>query len=286
MTTQTLPISTRRDPSIVVPLVLIALGVAILLVNAGYLSGIRWSDVLQLWPLLLVLAGVDILVRPRSFALAAVTEIAIIVVAAAYLTSSVTALPANTSFDVTVPRAGVSDLNVTVNYGAGMLTLAGGASDLLSVRSSHQDVTRTVDQSGPSAAIVLDANPGNAFTFGRDRRWDITLPSDVRAELTLNLGAGDFDIDLSAVRVVRAAINSGASDLVIRLPRARGDVPMTISSGASSVQIIVPSGVEYSIESTGVMHSINGATRSPGYSAAADRLTIHLSAAMSSVTVK
>jgi hypothetical protein len=286
MTAQSIAVSPRRDHSVAFPLILITAGVAIFLANAGYLTGLRWSDLVALWPILLVLGGVHLLLRPRSFVLAAVVELAIIVATFAYALTGVAVNPVSTSYELSVPRAGISDAIVTVNYGGGMLRLTGGGSELVTVRSTRDDVTRTVDQTGATATVVVSSNADRVFTgFGRDRRWEISLPSDVRAGITLNLGAGDFDIDLSSVRVVRATINAGASDLTLRMPQPRGDVPITLSTGASSVDIDVPDGVEYRIESTGALASISGSQQSAGYATAADRLTIHLASAMSSVTI-
>ena len=287
MTAPTLSIQPERSRSIVFPLVLIAIGVALVLGNAGYLAGIRWADVLRLWPVLLVLAGIDILLRPRSFLIAAVVEVAIIVATIAYMVSGATLAPVNATYEAIVPRASVTDVNVTVNYGGGVFRLAGGGSDLVAVRSTSQDVDRTVDQNGTSAAVTVSSTADGFFGFvGGERRWEMTMPSDVRTGLTLNLGAGDFDIDLSSIRLVRATINTGASDLTLRLPQPKGDIPMTISGGMSSIQIDVPAGVEYRFEDTGALHSVTGLKESSGYSAAMDRVTIRLSAGMSSVTIR
>ncbi len=280
------PSQPARTPSIAFPLVLIALGVAFLLGNLGYFAGVRWTDVLRLWPVLLVLAGVDVLLRPRSFWLAAVVEVAIVVAAFAYLVSGASAAPGTLSYSVDVPRAAATELDLTVNYGAGVFVLDGGGTDLVSVRSTREDVARTVDQRGASASVTVTGDADGAIVGPSDRRWEVTLPSDVRVGMTLNLGAGDFDVDLSSVRVTRATINSGASDLTVTLPTPKGEVPMTVATGASSVQIVVPAGVEYRVDVTGVLHSVSGAVRSAGYDTATDRVTITLSAAMSSVTIR
>ena len=289
MTTPTLamPAPQRRTVSIALPLLLISLGIAFLLGNLGYLRGVSWSELFRLWPVLLILGGVDVLLRPRSFAIAAVVEIAIIVAAFAYLLSNATFGQATLSYSVDVPRAGVSDLTFTVNYGAGQLSLAGGGSQLVSVQSSKEDVSRTVDQNGSAATVTVSSNENAIFGIdGRDRRWDVRLPSDVRTSMTLNLGAGDFDVDLTNVQVSRATINSGASDLKVTLPKPSGNVPLKISSGASSVTIIVPSGVAYSVTSTGVLHSVAGPLQSSDYATAANRVQIEISIAAGSVVIR
>ena len=286
MAAPSIPVSDRRDRNIAFPLLLVALGIVFMLLNAGYLRAIRWTDLVAVSPILLVLGGVDMLVRPRSFLAAFVIEIAIIVATLAYIFSGVTLMPVATSFESIVPRAGVSEMTLTFNYGGGALAVTGGGSDLVSVQSTREDVSQTVDQSGAVASVVLSSKPDNVFMFGGDRRWDVTLPSDVRTSATFNLGAGDFDLDLSSIRMTRATINGGACDLMVALPRPSGDVPIGISTGASSVELRIPAGVEYRVEDTGALHSVTGVKQSAGYATAADRLTIRVSAAMSSVVIK
>ncbi len=282
----TMPSPAQRTPSIAFPLVLISLGLAFLLANMGYLRGISWAELFRLWPVLLVLAGVDLLLRPRSFAIAAIAEVAIVIAAFAYLLSATTLAPAALEYTVNVPRAATTDMSLTVNYGAGTLSLAGGGTDLVSVRSSQQDVRRTVDQTGQVASVTLSSGEDYVFWNGRDRSWAITLPNDVRTGMTLNLGAGNFDVDFSDIQVRRATVNAGASDLTLTLPKPSGNVPMTVSSGASSVTIVVPSGVAYAVTSTGVLHSISGQLQSPDYAAAVDRVTLNISIAAGSVTIR
>lgn len=286
MTTPTMAMpAPQRTPSIAFPLVLISLGVAFLLVNMGYLARISWAELARLWPVLIILAGVDLLLRPRSFAVAAIAEIAIVVATFAYLFTATTLAPASLAYTANVPRAAATELSLTVNYGAGTLTLAGGGTDLVAVRSSQQDVRQTVSQTGSFAGVTLSSREDGAF-WGRDRNWDVTLPSDVRTGMTLNLGAGDFDVDLATVQISRATINAGASDLTVTLPKPSGNVPMTISGGASSLTLIVPAGVEYAVTTKGVMHSVQGVTQSAGYTTAADRVTIEVSIAAGSVTIR
>ena len=276
----------RHGPSIAFPLVLITLGVAFLLANLGAFHGLTWGEVFRLWPVLLILVGAEILLRPRSYLLAAAVELAIIVVAFAYLLSGATVGPATLSYSVDVPRAAAQDLALTVNYGAGSIDLHGGGESLVSVRSTHEDVSRTVDQNNTSATVVVQSNENTVFPFdGRDRQWEITLPSDVRTGLTLNVGAGSFDMDLRDILLTRATINGGASSMTLVLPKPSGDVPIKIATGMSSLDVTIPSGVAYDIVQTGALASISGPLSSGDYGTATDRYTIRIDSAMGSVTI-
>jgi hypothetical protein len=289
--------SPRRTPSIAFPLVLISLGLVLLLANAGYLTGISWRAVAQLWPVLLVLLGVDLILRPRSMFVAAVVEVAIIGAALLFLATGSAfpgAQPINTgtyTSQESVLRTGASSLSLTLGYGAGDLTVRAGATDavmpdLVVVKSTREDIDLEWNVRGNGAAVVEATSVGPDNVIGTDQRaWDVTVPSDMPVGLTLNLGAGDFDIDLSNVMLTGATINNGASNLQIALPKPNGNVPITISTGASSVDLRVPAGVEYRVQVTGALNSISGRQESSGYSSATDRLSIAISSGVSSITI-
>jgi len=293
MTTPTMTFeSPRRTPSIAFPLVLIALGLVFLLANAGYLTGVSWLQVAQLWPLLLVVLGVDLLLRPRSMLAAVIVEVALIGAAFFYLAATPIPPGANTintgtfTTQESVLRTGASTLSLTVGYGAGDLVVRGGGTELVMVKSTREDIDLQWNVRSSGSAVVDAKAIGPDFLVGGIKRaWDVTVPSDVPVGLTLNLGAGDFDIDLSNVMLTEATVNNGASNLDVALPKPSGNVPVTISTGASSVDLRVPAGVEYRVRVTGGLNTISGPQESSGYSTAVNRLTIAISSGVSSITI-
>lgn len=297
MTTPTLAFeSPRRTPSLAFPLVLIALGIVFLLANAGYLDRVSWIDVVQLWPVLLVVLGVDLLLRPRSVVVAAIVEIALIGAALLYLAAA-PVLPGSNAVNTgpfisqeSVLRAGASSLSLTLGYGAGDLTVRGGATDavmplLVMVRSTREDIDLQWNVRSTGSATVDVKSNAPDLPFGTTRAWDVTVPSDVPVGLKLNFGAGDFDIDLSNVMLTEATINNGASNLQLALPKPSGNVPITVSTGASSVDLRVPAGVEYRVRVTGALNTTTGPQESSGYNSATNRLTIAISSGVSSITI-
>ena len=60
----------RQQPSLLGPIVLIAIGIYFLLYNAGLVPSLNWWAALRYWPLLFVFIGLNIIVRqaPRPFA--------------------------------------------------------------------------------------------------------------------------------------------------------------------------------------------------------------------------
>ena len=160
------------------PLLLIALGVLFLMGNFGLISGVSWRAILSLWPLLLVLIGLDIAFARRWPLPTLAAEILVIVAGLALAATSSTVgffgFPTgggNGVADVSAPRGGATAMSVTVNGGAGHYRVSGGATDLVDAHSANPDLRlRTsgpaarpdlrVDQVGPEG---LFRNTGQVF---------------------------------------------------------------------------------------------------------------------------
>jgi hypothetical protein len=249
MTTPTLALpapTPARRPLIAFPLVLIGLGIVFLLANAGYVGEGALRRLVDLWPIALVLIGLDVLFRDRSAAVALIVEVAVIAASVVYAVAGpATGLVSVGTHSTSVGRLDATSLALTVNYGAGRLVMHSGTSELVAVSSSREDVrVQDVRHSGSFAAVTVSPT-NDQFPINTDRTWDVVIPSDIPVALTANVGAGEFRFDLRDVKLDSARINGGASDLVVTLPKPVGDIPVTISAGASSITLEIPSGVDY-----------------------------------------
>jgi hypothetical protein len=238
-------------------LILILIGIVYFLGNANIVH-ISWN---LIWPILIVAVGAAILLsalRPRSD------------------------LPGT----VDVPREGVDQLELDLSLGAGTFRVHGGATNLVEVRSDRQDIVPRLDRQGNRGRVRLSQDM-RWFPLGVTGHsdWDIRSASDVPTALTVSGGAGRFDLDLSDMRIVDARMSVGAAEARITLPRPTGDVAVRVSSGAASVTIQVPAGVEARVVASGGLLQLKGNTETPGYAAARDRVSVSVSGGASQVTV-
>jgi len=68
----------HRGGGVFGPVLLIAIGLLFLASNLGYLGPVSWFQLLQLWPLLLVLGGIDLAIGRRAPVLALLIDVAVI----------------------------------------------------------------------------------------------------------------------------------------------------------------------------------------------------------------
>ena len=296
------------------PLLLIALGLIFLLQNFGFISGVSWRAVAGLWPLLLILVGLDIAFARRWPLPTLAVEVAVIAAGLALVAYSPNLAPIGLALgdggggqnDVTLPR-GATELNLTLNGGATRsYHVSGGATQLIEAHSTNPDMRlRVSGGSNGRAEVRLDQVSSGFFRSVDNGDVEIHLASDVPTSLTINVGAGEFDVDLSDVRVTDVKVNVGASSMNFVLPKPSGDVTIRMNGGASNIAIVVPDGVETRVGTTGGLLSLRsdnprlGTTGSAsgvfaggtsvetsGYGGAHDRVTITISAGASSIVVR
>jgi hypothetical protein len=296
------------------PLLLIALGLIFLLQNFGFISGVSWRAVASLWPLILVLIGLDIAFARRWPVPTLVAEVLVIAAGLALVAYSPNLAPGVFVFgdgagpgdsDVSVPRNNATQLALTLNGGGTRsYHVIGGADQLVEAHSTSADL-RLRTSGATRVDVRLDQTSNGFFVPSGPGDVQIRVASDVPTSLTINVGAGEFDVDLSDVRATDARINIGASSMRFVLPKPSGDVAIRINGGASSIAIVVPDGVEARIVTTGGLLSLRSdntrlgsgggtggcvacgsSVETSGYGAAHDRVTLTISAGATSIVVR
>lgn len=187
---------------------------------------------------------------------------------------------------VAVDRQGAADLFLDLAAGGGRFALTGGSAALVEVDSLRDDIVSWVDRSGPTTRVQLRQNTDWFLQpWLGPAGWNIRVPSDVPLTLEMGSGAGEVQIDLSAVLLRSGRINFGAAKGTVTLPHPRGDVALMLAAGAASITIVVPPGVEARVNTQGGLLSVSGRTETPGYGAAADRVTVTLQGGAASVAI-
>lgn len=283
------------------PVLLIAIGLLFLASNLGYLGPVSWVQLLQLWPLLLVLAGIDLAIGRRAPVLALLIDVVVIGGAVAlvaaqpgFVFGGPRAIGGETG--ITVPRGAVRTLELRVAGGAARYEIGGGATALVEAVSDRSDLRLVEDRrSGDAATVRLEQSDPPFLLAGGRGNVGIKVASDVALTLRFDAGAGDFTVDLRDLKVREFRSATGAAAMRVVLPRPDGDVPVRLDSGASSITVEVPDGVEARVSTNGLASTRSASSRftgrgndleSPGYATARDRVTVTIKAGASSVTVR
>lgn len=291
------------------PLILIAVGAVGLLVNYGLLSGLSVTALLGLWPLLLILLGIDLAFGRRWPLWTLSADVVVIALAIGLVATQPTLISADLGFSVgsdcdrsdgqpsvSVPRGAATSLVFRFDGGAGRFRIGGGAPDLVNATSSVSGLRlRATGSTGDRFRVRLDDCVARSAVHGAEE-VDVLVASDVPASFTVNAGAGDFTIDLGGVKVRDVTLNAGASSVRLVLPTPSGDVPVRIAGGASSVTVEIPDRVEARVTTTGAFMSTNVTNtrvttngsrhETAGYAAATDRVSVSVTTAAGSVAIR
>jgi hypothetical protein len=251
--------NTYRYRSFFWPALLILAGVIALLVNTGQIPVERLDQLVDLWPLILVVIGLELIVRrsvrgvPGDVAAALIVLLAI-VGAAAYV--SVAPNPSAThTLESSHAVGSIDQASVEIDVGAATVEVAGTTDVGSDLYRAH------IEYSGPQPKVELDEATGGLkisqsntnFTFFQNRRFTLRLQLNpgIPWTFTQNSGASTDTIDVSKVHVTNLKLNTGAGKDDITLGPPSGVVPVEVNGGALTVHVHRPPSASASITVSG-----------------------------------
>lgn len=241
------------------PGVLILIGVFALLVNAGLLPTDRLYRVVDLWPLILVVIGLELIVRRAFQGTAADLAGALIVLLAAGGAVAYVAvgppIPGGThTLEASSTVGSLDHASLQVDAGAATLKLTGSSSLDKDLYRAH------IEYSGAKPQVSLDResgdlriSQGNNFGWFQSRRFvlDLQINSSLPWTIETNTGASKDTFNLAGVHVASLSINTGASTDDIFLGKPSRIVPVTVNGGALTVHVHRPAGTPVSVRVSG-----------------------------------
>ncbi len=306
----------RRRGGTVVPLVLILIGVLLLLQNLGLVSADIWSTIGRLWPLLLVLIGLDVLLG-RHLGGRAILGVMLLAFVGAGIWATVTAGSSTAdsdtrSFDQSLE--GATSADVLVNFGAGQLTLSSlpGSDPTQLARLSFQgpanlEPTTRYDVQNGVGQLQYGVNgrtglAGSAFPMFSGRhssssQLGVALSPNVPLTVTVRTGAADAQLDFSQLRATDLNVSVGASAAHMTLPASAGTTTAHVQGGLTALTIVVPPGVAAQVHYRGGLNALdidrtrfsavgNGEYRSADYDSASNRVDLYVDSGLASVTIE
>lgn len=263
------------QPAMVIGVVLLLVGAVLLLQNMGAID-VDWGLV---WPALLIVAGLVVLAGASLGPRRAPSS------DGSWEASESGSGQGSGATSLSIPADGARRLELTLRLGAGQYRLAGGAAALVDVTASEPTIESRVDRTGDVAHVRLSPT---VERWGWPRHsgyeWRMIVARDLPAIISMQAGAGDFELDLLDVQLASATISVGAAELRVILPRPHGDVPIRVEGGAAQLTFQVPPGVEARVSSSGLL-TTSGRPETPGYAAAVDRVTVSVTGGIAAVRV-
>ncbi|MHB8611036.1 MAG: LiaI-LiaF-like domain-containing protein [Candidatus Dormibacteraceae bacterium] len=248
----------RRHQSFFWPAVLILIGVFALLVNSGVISTDRLGLLADMWPLVLIVVGLELLARRALPGQGGeVAAVLIVLLAAGGAVAYVAFAPdpgASRTFDSTAAVGNLDHVSLEIDAGAANITVAGGPAldgDLYRAHITYSGTKPEVNLDRSSGRLHISQSNNGFVLQSRRFTLDLQISSGVQWKITSNGGASAETFNLAGIPVAAIDINTGASREDITLGKPSGVVPITINGGALTVHLHRPAGTAASVAVSG-----------------------------------
>lgn len=292
----------RRSP-LVLPILLIAAGVLLLLARFDLFDWGVLLGVLDLWPLLLIALGADLLTRGR-YRLGIV--LAVVLIGAVFYRAPGWLPTAGGPAEIHEIAYDLGDANaaeVELRHGVGTLLLGAlpADSELLAGgeigTGARERLVRSFEvEDGVAELTLVGQQAGPSFGMrGNEREWNLALTREVPVDLLIDTGVGESNLRLREVTLSAFDLDTGVGEVNLTLPD-HGGYGGEIDAGVGEVVVRIPRGVEARMD---VSTGLGGATMNgewirdgdvhttPGFEDAAEeeRITFRIDGGVGEITV-
>jgi len=299
-----------RNRGLILPLILIGIGVVVLLANTGIVSRPAVERLVDLWPLLLVIFGLQLILNhtlPRQQAtLIGIAVTAVIIIAAlAYAILAPATSVGVQKVDASAQAGGLTAATLDVNYSAATVDVNAAS---LGDRLYQVHVDYPGGENPPTISLDhengrLEIHESSSFSpfhlFGSNRRHVVlTLTDRIPWTIQVGGGAANLRLDLRHLQLLKLEVSGGANRMDAQLPAAKGTVMLEVSGGFSNLALHAPAETQWRIGVSGGANAItiNGSTtgalsgdferQSAGYGPATNRYDIQISGGASHIDFK
>jgi len=299
-----------RNRGLILPLILIGIGVVVLLANTGIVSRPAVERLVDLWPLLLVIFGLQLILDhtlPRQQAtLIGIAVTAVIIIAAlAYAILAPATSVGVQKVDASAQAGGLTAATLDVNYSAATVDVNAAS---LGDRLYQVHVDYPGGENPPTISLDhengrLEIHESSSFSpfhlFGSNRRHVVlTLTDRIPWTIQVGGGAANLRLDLRHLQLLKLEVSGGANRMDAQLPAAKGTVMLEVSGGFSNLALHAPAETQWRIGVSGGANAItiNGSTtgalsgdferQSAGYGTATNRYDIQISGGASHIDFK
>ena len=302
----------KKDDGLIGGIILIAIGIIALMVTFFDLK-IDWEELAKFWPVFIIIFGISLL--PLNKLLKSVSVIVIILISCLIYCNQVNGNEkfSNEIISEAMIEEGVetqefsspfkdniTEASVEINYVAGFLYLKSPVIELVKARNMSDKIVQNLylEYDGSHAEILFDVEDDNYQVNNVDEvksnRFDISLNKTPIYDFELNLGACEMNFDFSEYKVSDVEINSGASNIDIKLGDLFDLTRIVISTGVSKIRIGIPddSGCRVECESVlslkdfeGFVKKSSNVYETSNYSSAKNNIEIEFEGAMSEFEV-
>jgi hypothetical protein len=293
---------TYRYQSFFWPAVLILAGVIALLANTGRISSDRLVLLFDLWPVILIVIGLEIVIRRMWHGAQADLAGGLIALVAIVGSVGYVALAPNAgthTLDTSATMSsGLAKASLEIDVAAATINMSGASlEDKLYTAHIEYSGQRPTATESSGAVTISQAENHNVPIFRSEKfTLDVRLNTSVPWNITINSAATTDKLNFGGVHVASVSLNTAASHDDLTLGPPSGVVPVTFNGAAMTVSVHRPSGTPVSIvvDGAGITLNADGQHKSavgeityqtPDFAGAQDAYKVEINGAACTVTL-
>lgn len=237
-------------------IVLIAIGVFLFLVNLGYISFNILFGIFDLWPLIFIVIGVNILFKKKTVVTIITWTIFLVILisyGAFYKVDNGKNKVIIDNINVKKPvETMYADLDLDI--GGDKVNIGSEEESLISTKLEGRGLSykETYKDNKETANLSFKGEKYNMINLDKSKgsNYDFNLNKDVIWDLDLDLGAISGELNLEEVPVKSIDLDFGAGNLDLILGSKHNKSNIKIDSGASNLTIVIPkdSGIKLKLD--------------------------------------
>lgn len=237
----------RRFPNLFWPVLFIGVGTLIFLSNLEIITPINPAVLWRLWPVFLVIIGINLLFGRNNRILASVFSGALALAIVAFLLFSpqlvdVIPMPETTTDTFEAPLNGTQSAEIDLDFDRGNLTVSDlkSGGNLFEAVVTHNEKINFQNTGTTNQKVRLSLNSSGTLQMGdwfsdQQNVADIGLATGVPLAINIDIGSGNADLFLADLEIEKLEANSGSGSLEVEMPA--GDFSSVFGSGSGSISI-------------------------------------------------
>ncbi len=239
----------RRQGGLVFPIVLVFFGLMFLLINLGIVDRAIWGQIIRFWPVLLILSGIDTLLRRSSAGAAFGTMISTVILVVAGIAMFQLFAPQSWitethAFSHSLDGASAAEVVLSCSDCSMDIAANSSSNNLISGQLTlrrDERLTESVRRDGDTAHFQLESEYWLPFLpiAGRESHvWQAGLTDSIPLALSVQT-QGPVDLDLTGLQLTSVDVSTGDERCQITLSQ----LSTTLYLSGGQIEILVPQNV-------------------------------------------
>jgi hypothetical protein len=262
--------NTQGNRSILFPLILIVGGGIWLLRQANIISTANIAMLFRLIPLILIIVGVELVIRGRYPQIATYLGIgSVIVIIGLVLVGPAlgwvgTREVQTGSYEEPLNDATSAEISVGISIGEVIVNALEESSNLFEADITYIGRVEFFQRGDAQRFVSLqqtDSGSSRSFDFGdvfnlwdidaEEINWHVWIAQSVPVNLDVNAGVGRSTLNLEALTLTRLNVNAGVGEITATLPSSEASYNATFNGGTGSMHITITEGAALELRVSG-----------------------------------